>query len=144
MRLARVSMTVPVLAAALLLLAAGHVVPLAAPALAQQVKTQTQQVQPEPQCQTIGGTTYCKDGTQFDQTQAGQPNAAAAADGKPAVQSLGRTGPTQYQVDNTRIFGVDDRIRRLGETHVKTGQQDAPRDYSGRNCFQFNTSYFCD
>lgn len=98
----------------------------------------------EPQCQTIGRTTYCKDGTRFDQSQAGQPDAAAAADGIPVRTNIGPTGPTQYQVDNTRIFGIDDRIRRLGETHQKTGQQDWPATYSGRNCFQFNTSFFCD
>lgn len=127
-----------------LALAAAVVLTLAAaPAGAQQAQP-GQQAQPEPQCQTIGGTTYCKDGTQYDPAQAAQPSAAQAADGKPAVTNIGRSGPTQYQVDNTRIFGVDDRIRRLGDTQSRLGQQDAPSTYSGRNCFHFNTSYFCD
>jgi hypothetical protein len=111
------------------------------PVLAQQP---AQQAQPEPQCQTIGGTTYCKDGTQFDQTQAGQPSATAAADGKPTRTNIGPTGPTQYQVDNTRIFGVDSRVRRLGETNWFLGQQDAPSASSGRNCFQTTTTSYCD
>ena len=100
--------------------------------------------EPAPQCQTIGSTTYCKDGTQFDPNVAAQPNAAAAADGKPARTSIGPTGPTQYQVDNTRIFGVDSRVRRLGETYWNLGQQDAPSASSGRNCFQTTTTSYCD
>jgi hypothetical protein len=101
--------------------------------------------QPQVTCQTIGGTTYCQDGTRFDQTQAASPAAAAAADGRPARQSIGGTGPTQYQRDDLRIYGVDDRLRRLGEKNQNpTGQQGGPSTYSGRNCGKFTTSVICD
>ncbi|MCC6471322.1 MAG: hypothetical protein IT563_23610 [Alphaproteobacteria bacterium] len=104
------------------------------------------QNQPAVSCQTIGATTYCKDGTRFEQTQASSPSSAAAADGKPAVQNIGRSGPVQYQHDDLRVFGVDDRFRRLGEKQQQapTGQQEAPGTYSGRNCGKFNTSVICD
>ncbi|MCC7047997.1 MAG: hypothetical protein IT562_14900 [Alphaproteobacteria bacterium] len=102
--------------------------------------------QPPVSCQTIGSTTYCKDGTQFEQTQASSPSSAAAADGKPAVQNIGRSGPVQYQRDDLRVFSVDDRLRRLGEKQQQapTGQQEAPSTYSGRNCGKFTTSVICD
>jgi len=104
------------------------------------------QNQPQVTCQTIGATTYCQDGTKFDQNQASSPAAANAADGRPATQSIGRSGPTQYQQDNLRVFGVDDRFRRLGEKQQQapTGQQEAPSTYSGRNCGKFTTSVICD
>ncbi len=103
----------------------------------------------EVRCTTIGAITKCSDGTTFEQAQPGSPNAAAAAEGKPVddqkptVTNIGRSGPTRYENQDLRIFGVDDRIRRLGETNSKTGQQDAPV-YSGRNCGRFNTSIICD
>ena len=109
-----------------------------APAQAQEVR-----------CTTIGAITKCSDGTTFEQLQPGSPNAEAAAAGKPvddrkpAITNIGRSGPTQYEREDLKIFGVDDRIRRLGETNFKTGQQDAPV-YSGRNCGRFNTSIICD
>jgi hypothetical protein len=108
-------------------------------------QTPPPQGQPQVTCQTIGGTTYCQDGTRFDQTQASSPSAAAAADGRPARQSIGGSGPTQYQRDDLRIFGVDDRLRRLGEKNQNpTGQQGGPSTYSGRNCGAFTTSVICD
>jgi len=100
---------------------------------------------PAPACQTIGSTTYCRDGNQFEANQASSPAAANAAEGRPAVQSIGRSGPTEYQRDDLRIFGVDDRLRRLGEKNQSpTGQQGGPSTYSGRNCGKFNTSVICD
>jgi hypothetical protein len=98
-----------------------------------------------PACQTIGSTTYCSDGTRYEQTQAASPAAANAADGRPAVQNIGRSGPTEYQRDDLRIFGVEDRLRRLGEKNQNpTGQQSGPSTYSGRNCGKFTTSVICD
>jgi len=102
------------------------------------------QALPTVECTTQGSTTYCKDGTQFEANTASTPGAAAAADGKPARQALGKSGPIEYQRDNLRIFGVDDRIRRLGETNYKTGQQNTIDTYSGRNCARFQTSVVCD
>lgn len=102
------------------------------------------QALPLVECTTTGSTTYCKDGTQFDANTASTPGGAAAADGKPARQALGKSGPIEYQRDNLRIFGVDDRIRRLGETNYKTGQQNTIDTYSGRNCARFSTSVVCD
>jgi hypothetical protein len=102
------------------------------------------QALPTVECTTTGSTTYCKDGTQFEANTASTPGGAAAADGKPARQALGKSGPIEYQRDNLRIFGVDDRIRRLGETNYKTGQQNTIDTYSGRNCARFQTSVVCD
>lgn len=102
------------------------------------------QALPTVECTTTGSTTYCKDGTQFEANTATTPGGAAAADGKPARQALGKSGPVEYQRDNLRIFGVDDRIRRLGETNYKTGQQNTLDTYSGRNCARFQTSVICD
>lgn len=105
--------------------------------------SQTQAL-PTVECTTQGSTTYCKDGTEFEANTAQTPAAEAAADGKPARQALGKSGPIEYQRDNLRIFGVDDRIRRLGESNYKTGQQNTPDTFSGRNCARFSTSIFCD
>lgn len=102
------------------------------------------QAQPQIECTTTGSTTYCTDGTRFEQATASTPGGAAAADGRPARQALGKSGPVEYQRDDLRIFGVDDRIRRLGETNYKTGQQGTLSTYSGRNCARFNTSIVCD
>jgi len=63
---------------------------------------------------------------------------------KPTVQSIGRSGPTQYERDDLKIYGVDDRIRRLGETQFKSGQESTPTPNSGRNCGRFSTSVVCD
>jgi len=63
---------------------------------------------------------------------------------KPTVQSIGRSGPTQYERNDLKIYGVDDRIRRLGETNYKAGQEDTPLPNSGRNCGRFNTTIVCD
>lgn len=113
----------------------------AAPAVAQGTPPQAL---PMVECTTTGSTTYCKDGTQFEANTASTPGGAAAADGKPTRQALGKSGPIEYQRDNLRIFGVDDRIRRLGETNYKTGQQNTIDTYSGRNCARFQTSVVCD
>ena len=110
-------------------------------ALAQGAATQAA---PTVNCTTTGSTTYCQDGTRFEANQAATPGGAAAADGKPTRQSIGKSGPVEYQRDDLRLFGVDDRIRRLGETNYQTGQQGTIGVYSGRNCARFNTSVICD
>lgn len=103
------------------------------------------QALPPVECTTQGATTYCKDGTQFQQNQAVTPGSEAAAEGKPLAQRVGKSGPTEYQRDNLRIFGVDDRIRRLGESNYNTGQQGTQGvNNSGRNCARFSTSVVCD
>lgn len=102
------------------------------------------QAAPQIQCTTTGSTTYCTDGTRYEANTASTPGGAAAADGKPARQVTGKSAPIEYQRDDLRIFGVDNRIRRLGETNYDTGQQGTLSTYSGRNCARFNTSIVCD
>jgi hypothetical protein len=100
---------------------------LAAPALAQDVK-----------CATVGAETKC---TEAPPQAAPTPN--VPADAKPPITNLGRSGPTQYERENLRIFGGDNQIRLLGNSEQKAGQQNAPQN-SGRNCGTFNTSVYCD
>jgi len=110
-------------------LVAGLVAP-AAPAVAQDVK-----------CTTVGGETKCTDDTPTRPYLGTTP--AVQPDVKPAVTNLGRSGPTQYERQNLRIFGADNQIRLLGNAEQKAGQQGAPLN-SGRNCATFNTSVICD
>jgi hypothetical protein len=111
------------------LLAAGLLAP-AAPAAAQDVK-----------CSTVGGVTSCTDETPTRPYLGTTP--AVQPDVKPPVTNLGRSGPTQYERQNLRVFGADNQIRLLGNAEQKAGQQGAPLN-SGRNCATFNTSVICD
>lgn len=90
-------------------------------------------------CTTLGAETKC--------SEAPPPQAAPTpnvpTDAKPPVTNLGRSGPTQYDRENLRIFGADNQIRLLGNAEQKAGQQGAPLN-SGRNCGTFNTTVFCD
>jgi hypothetical protein len=90
-------------------------------------------------CATASGETKCSDQTPVERVQ-GTPTTGAAA--LPAT-NIGRSGPTQYERENLRIFGADNQIRLLGNSEQKAGQQGAPLN-SGRNCGTFNTSVFCD
>lgn len=100
---------------------------LAAPGLAQDLK-----------CTTVGAETKCTEAP----PQAA-PTPSVPADAKPPITNLGRSGPTQYERENLRIFGGDNQIRLLGNSEQKAGQQNAPHN-SGRNCGTFNTSVYCD
>jgi hypothetical protein len=111
------------------LLAAGPVV-LAGPLAAQDVK-----------CTTLGGETRCTDDTPVVPHVGTAP--VVQPDARPPVTNLGRSGPTQYERQNLRIFGADNQIRLLGNAEQKAGQQGAPLN-SGRNCATFNTSVICD
>lgn len=89
-------------------------------------------------CTTVGAETKC---TEAPPQAAPTPN--VPTDAKPPVTNLGRSGPTQYERENLRIFGADNQIRLLGNAEQKAGQQGAPLN-SGRNCGTFNTSVICD
>lgn len=99
----------------------------AVPGLAQDMK-----------CTTLGTETKC---TEAPPQAAPTPN--VPTDAKPPVTNLGRSGPTQYERENLRIFGGDNQIRLLGNAESKAGQQGAPVN-SGRNCGTFSTSVICD